>query len=197
MNRIPRVIRLILALITLTGLIAAAGLARAQANTSTGPGAIEAGIENSGLLNATNYSFELYGTYAPSLPKHLGAGILAVYNVNDFVGVGIGADELGRFNMLSANATLQLPIYPLTFIHTSFTSNFAIVPFQLMGAAVPLSGASGSNGGILTEDTGAYFKFGELWGGQFDTGAAYGQWANAGAYSGKRYHIFFGWVKNF
>jgi hypothetical protein len=194
---IPTPIRAILATIIATGLIAAAGLARGQSINVT-----NLAQDLSPLLTATNYSFELYGTYAPTLPKHVGAGLLAVYNVNQYVGVGVGGDELGRFNMISADATLQLPIYPLTFLGNDFGSNFAIVPVQLFGAAVPLSGTSGnglpgSTGGIVISDTGGYFKFGHVYGGQLDAGAAWGQWNNAGSYSGWRYHFFAGWVKNF
>lgn len=167
----------------------------------SGIGAIVAGFQQSGLLSATNYSFEPYLTYAPNAPKHVGAGFLAIYNVNNYVGVGIGGDELGRFNLLSANATLQLPVFPLTFLHTTFTSNFAVVPFQLMGAGTPLSGTSSpianTSGGVVIVDTGAYFQFGHVLGGQLNAGAAYGQWDNAGAYSGKRYHVFAGWSKRF
>ena len=53
----------------------------AKSQSTNGIGAIWQGIENSGLLSATNYSFEPYYTYAPSAPKHNGGGILAVYNV--------------------------------------------------------------------------------------------------------------------
>jgi hypothetical protein len=176
-----------------------AGAARAQTNQFL------TDIQTSGLLTATNYSFEIYGTYAPKLPKHIGAGVLAIYNVNNYVGVGLGGDELGRFSILSANATLQLPIQPLSFLGTNSTittilSSTTLTPFQLLGGAVGLSGTSGGNGspgGIMTEDTGFYIQFAHVFGGRLNTGYAWGQWFNAGNYTGPRQHLFFGWSKGF
>jgi len=176
-----------------------------RAQSTNGLGGIILAAENSGLLSASNYSFNAYVTYAPTLPKHVGGGFIAIYNVNDYVGVGLGGDELGRFNILSANATLQLPVHPFTFITQTngilaSLATVAIVPFQLMGAAAPLSGtggtSSGGPGAVLIEDTGGYFQFGRVFGGSLDAGAAWGQWDNAGLYSGKRYHFFVGWSKN-
>ena len=165
-----------------------------QPTISAGLTEIYQAIAQSGLATATNYAVEPYLTYAPSLPTKFGGGVLAVYNVDRLIGLGLGADYCGTFTMISANATLKLPIHPLTFLHNDFGTNFAVVPFQLAGGGLPFSGA---NSGVVITDTGAYLSYGHLWGGQFNTGAAYGQWMNAGAYSGKRYHIFFGWSKGF
>ena len=161
-------------------------------------------------LTATNYSFEpYYGTYAPkSAPKHNGGGILAVYNVNNYVGLGIGADELGRFNMLSVNATLQVPTQPLLFISNfsgvtngliSVIANSYWTPFELMGGGKSLTdvGNVSSSYGTVIQDTGMYVQFSHVLKGQLNVGGCYGQWDNAGEYSGKRYHFFFGWSKGF
>jgi hypothetical protein len=147
------------------------------------------------LLTATNYSFDIYGTYAPKLPKHLGGGIMAIYNVNNYVGAGIGVDYLGKFTLLSANATLQLPIKPFSGLTTNWLSTVAVVPFQLMGGG--LGGVGSANNGIVTEDTGVYLNFGHVLSGQLNVGAAWGQWLNAGTYTGHRDHVFFGWSKGF
>ncbi len=161
-----------------------------------GLGIIYQAIASSGVLSATNYSIEPYATYAPKLPTKIGGGLLCVYNVNEYVGLGFGVDWLGSFNMISCNATLKYPLHPLksiSFIPESFRTNFAVVPFALAGGGVGFSGASG----IMIADTGFYTSFGHLWGGQFNTGVCWGQWANAGDYSGKRYHFFMGWNKGF
>jgi hypothetical protein len=159
---------------------------------------IYAAVSGSGVLKATNYSFEPYATYAPKLSgasAKAGGGLLAIYNLNNYAGLGLGVDYLGQFSLVSANATLQYPTHPLTFTGWSWATNLAVTPFALAGVGTPLSGANGSAASI--EDAGGYIQFGHLWGGEFNTGVAYGQWNNAGDYSGKRYHIFLGWSKGF
>ena len=161
-----------------------------------GLGIIYQAVASSGILSATNYSIEPYLTYAPKLPTKYGGGLLAVYNVNAYVGLGLGVDWLGSFNMLSCNATFKYPLHPFksfTFIPEGFRTNFAVVPFALAGGGTAFTG----NGGVMIADTGFYTAFGHLWGGQFNTGVCWGQWANAGDYSGKRYHFFMGWNKGF
>ena len=161
-----------------------------------GLGIIYQAIASSGVLSATNYSIEPYATYAPKLPTKIGGGLLCVYNVNEYVGLGLGFDWLGSFNIISANASLKYPMHPLksvTFLPERFRTDFAVVPFTLFGGGTSFNG----NSGVMIADTGFYTSFGHLWGGQFNTGVAWGQWANAGDYSGKRYHIFAGWSKGF
>jgi len=146
------------------------------------------------LLSATNYAFEPYGTYAPSAPKGSkeGGGLFVAYNVNNYVGAGVALDYLGQFSLVSANCQLKYAIHPFA---SYGAPNFAIVPFAMAGVGKGMGGSTGA--GIITEDIGGYFQFGKLWGGSFNAGAAYGAWENAGKYSGKRYHVFFGWSKGF
>lgn len=169
-------------------------------NTATiagGLSEIYSAISSSGLLTATNYAIEPYGTYAPKLPTKIGGGVLALYNLDKYVAPGLGVDWLGQFEMISANATLKLPLHPLTSFSwlPAWATNAEVVPFQLVGGGVGLFGNTSS--GVVITDTGAYIGFGHVWGGSLNAGAAWGQWMNAGPYSGKRYHIFFGWSKGF
>jgi hypothetical protein len=153
-------------------------------------------LAGSGLTTATNYAVEPYLTYAPDAPSgnRVGGGALIVYNVSTFVGAGLGVDYLGQFSLVSANVTLRVPTHPLNFLGGSWT-NVAVVPFVMAGVGTPLSGSS--SGFAAVTDAGAYVSFGHLWGGRFNTGACYGRWDNAGAYSGPRYHFFLGWSKGF
>jgi hypothetical protein len=156
-------------------------------------------IDNSGILNATNYAFAPYATYAPSAPKgrQWGGGLLAIYNVNNYAGMALGGDFLGQFTMVSGNATLQLPIQPLktySFLPDSI-KNVQVVPFGLIGVGKTLSGG-GSTFASIT-DIGGAIKFGHLLGGQFGTGYSYGRWDNAGIYSGVRHHLFLDWSYGF
>jgi len=154
-------------------------------------------LSTSGLATATNYAVEPYLTYAPKAPggNQVGGGALIVYNVSQFVGTGLGVDYLGQFSLVSANLTLRVPTHPFTFTGVAWATNLAVVPFALAGVGTPLSGAG--TGAIAITDAGAYVSFGHLWGGKFNTGACYGRWDNAGAYSGPRYHFFVGWSKGF
>ena len=181
----------------LTSIILAAGLITAKGQSNS-PVSFNLGTLQP-LLQATNYAFEPYLTYAPGVPsgRRFGAGILAIYNVNDYVGAGLGVDYLGQATLVSANMELKLPIQPLANIAptNSFLHSITVTPFALAGVGKPFSGAGG--GAIAITDMGAAVSFGHLWGGQFNTGLAYGRWDNAGIYSGQRYHIFAGWSKGF
>ena len=141
---------------------------------------------------ATNYAIAPYATYAPKAPTKLGGGILGIYNVNNYVGAGLGLDWLGGFSMVSGNIQLKVPINAGQFI--SGWTNFTATPFVLGGIGAPFSGGSGAS---LIEDIGAYAQFGHLWGGQFVTGGSYGKWLGSGPYDVVRYHAFFGWKKGF
>lgn len=154
----------------------------------------------SSLTKATNYSFEPYATYAPKLANkndRFGGGALVFYNLNNNVAAGLGVDYLGRFSLVSGDLTLKLPIKPFSTLAStnSFWHNVTVTPFVLGGIGKPLSGTS--SGVAAIADVGAALSFGHLWGGQFNTGFAWGQWLNADPYSGERYHVFFGWSKKF
>jgi hypothetical protein len=146
---------------------------------------------------ATNLAVEPYLTYAKNdAHKHIGGGLLLAYNFNNYAAAGAGVDYLGQFTMVSANLQFKLPLYPLKSLGTnSFFQNFMVAPFAITGVGTPMSGAP--TGAVTIEDVGGYFEYGHFLGGRFNTGVAWGQWNNAGAYSGKRYHIFAGWSKNF
>jgi hypothetical protein len=161
-------------------------------------GSIVTAVETSGLLSATNYSFDPYGTYSPKSPEKWGGGFLVTYDVNNYVGLALGVDYLGHFSLVSGNVTIKLPIRIGAYVPSSWTflQNVYVIPFGLLGVGTPFGGTSGS--GVSTiDDVGAYLKFGHLWGGQFNVGGCYGTWQGAGAYSGVRYHGFAGWSHGF
>lgn len=146
----------------------------------------------SDFKGATNYAIAPYATYAPKAPTKIGGGILGIYNVNNYVGAGLGLDWLGGFSMVSGNIQLKLPINMGQFIASM--TNFTVTPFALGGIGAPFSGGSGAS---IIEDVGAYAQFGHLLGGQFVVGASYGKWLGSGPYDVTRYHGFFGWKKGF
>jgi hypothetical protein len=192
--------------ITIVLIIAALTLTfSAKAQTTNAPtissalGELYAAIASSGLATATNYAFEPYLTYAPDAPSKnkIGGGIFIAYNLDKYVSSGLGFDYQGQLSLVSANVELKVPLHPfksLTMFSGALT-NIAIVPFGIGGLGKALGGTS--SGAIAVTDAGAYIGFGHLWGGNFNVGAAWGRWDNAGAYSGVRYHGFIGWAKGF
>lgn len=152
------------------------------------------------LTQATNWAAVPYLTYAPDIQSDhkVGGGLLALYNVNEYVGAGLGLDWLGQFNLVSGNVTLRLPVHPLAFIGSEWAKNFTVTPFGIGGIATPLGGAGEDNGraaGIF--GGGASFEVLKLAGGQVSTGAAVVNWTEAGDYSGNHYQIFLSWNKDF
>lgn len=147
------------------------------------------------VKGCTNYAIAPYATYAPSAPKKLGGGLLAIYNVNQYLGAGVGIDWLGQFNLFSGNIQLRLPMHPLA---NYGWPSLETTPFVMLGLGTPISGAGNNNGGLSTiRDLGLQLKFGHLWGGQFSTGATIGEWTGSGPYDVTRYHAFIAWQKGF
>lgn len=198
-------IQKILSILTLAALLPGVS-AKAQTNVTAVPNLstnqdtltqIYQALETSGIFDSTNYSVDPYFTYAPHAPNgdKVGGGILAVYNVNNYVGTALGIDYLGQFSMVSGNATLKLPVKLSNYISASWATNLTVTPFVLAGVGKPTGGTSA--GLAIIADVGVATEFGHLWGGRFNAGASYGTWADAGVYSGVRYHAFLGWSHGF
>ena len=163
-------------------------------------------IENSDLLQATNWAVAPYFTYAPSGVTKEGGGVLAIYDVPQLsgtlgqVGMALGADWLGDWSLVSGNVTLQVPTHPLAHIGIlqgiipASITNVTCIPFALAGIGTPMSG-SGSAATIW--DIGYEVKFGHWAGGNFGAGVTWGEWMNAGTASGHRYHFFLSYQKGF
>lgn len=197
MNKIPRIIKGIVAVNILFGLLAVGGLARGQMTNSAWLGSL--GQELSPLLQATNYSFAPYGTYAENAPqgRRWGGGLFALYNVNNYVGTGLAGDFLGQFTMVSGNVTLKMPVQPFSSLAptNSFFHSITVTPLVYGGIGTPLSGSTTAPATIT--GWGGSIGFGHLWGGQFGIGYTRSHWDNAGIYSGARDHGFLAWSKGF
>lgn len=166
-------------------------------SSSTG----ESGLLNAGkiiladLENATNYAIAPYASYGLNNHK-IGGGVLALYNFNNFVGAGIGADYMGSFSLVSGNVQLKLPLKPLAFTKWTWAQNLSMTPFAYTGIGTPMGGSGVNNGGISTHIGGGdYFQFGHFLGGKFNIGGAYITRSGAGAYSGKYINAVFAWSK--
>lgn len=151
----------------------------------------------SDLESATNYGVAPYLSFGLNNHK-VGGGVLALYNFNNFIGAGIGADYLGSFSLVSGNVQLKLPLQPLQFTKWPWATNITLTPFVYTGIGTPLSGSGQNNGGVSTHiGVGDYITFGHLWGGRFEVGGAYITRSGAGAYSGKYANAFFSWSHGF
>lgn len=149
------------------------------------------------LQSATNIAVAPYLTYG--LDNHkVGGGILALYNFNDFIGAGIGADYLGEFSLISGNLQLKLPLRPLAFTGWPWATNLVTTPFAWTGIGTPMSGAGGNNGGISTHIGGGLnVDVAKLWGGEISIGGAIIDRTGAGSYSGKYLNGFLAWRHGF
>lgn len=181
-------LKLLLASLLLSGSLLA------QTNTPP-PKPISEVIGNT-LGSIQNWSAYVYGTYAPDAPKKYGGGLLAVYNVNENFGAGVGLDALGtEFNMVSGNITLKVPTHPLSFIGWT---NVVATPFLLAGIGTPMGGAGKANGNISTiAGAGTALDVFTVKGFQASIGYEYSQWSGASAFSGAHHHVFFGFRKGF
>lgn len=143
------------------------------------------------LLEATNWTVAPYLTYAPDAPQKVGGGVLAVYNINNYVGGGLGLDWLGQFNLVSGNITLKLPI--------RVNDNLTLVPFLIGGIATPLGGAGEDNGNVATIEGGGLHLAStkRLLGGTIGGGIAWVNWTGAGDYSGGHEQFFLSWRRSF
>jgi hypothetical protein len=161
-------------------------------------------------IGITNYSVNLYATYAPQVPKgdsKLGGGILGLYDFNENAGLGIGVDWLGQVSLVSGDVQLRAPfhistIFPSINSGPKFAQSIGstlITPFVLGGVGTPYSGNGHFNGTpMVISDIGGAVEFGHLWGGRFDGGACWGKWIGQGPYGNiSRYHLFVGFSKGF
>jgi hypothetical protein len=182
------------------GTNSAAAPAVTATNTPLSWGLVGQAIWNA-VKTASNYSVSPYATYAENAPKghQLGGGVLFVFDVSDNVGIGMGVDYLGSFNMVNGNVTIKQALRPLTYLGmtSAFASNFTVTPFGIAGACSPISSAGSANGSV-----GAIYGAGfnldlcqfELAGTtlKLSTGYARTEWSGLGAYSGWRDSLFLG-----
>ena len=148
--------------------------------------------------NPTNYAFGTFAGIKTSGDQY-SIGAYVVENVNNYVGVIAGVDQLfgggklGSENIVSGGLTLQAPTYPLRFL-TSATNTFAYdlraTPYVAALVATPIGGTGNAGGGLggiarvgLNVDL-YTFQSGFLSGWVIGAGIDYGNRTGAGAYNG-------------
>ena len=97
---------------------------------------------------------------------------------------------------MSGNVTVKADTHPFANIGLfswlpASVKGLTMTPIAIAGIGQPMSGSSGA---ATIWDIGDSVRFGHWLGGQFDAGATWGEWMNAGAYSGHRFHFFVAWT---
>lgn len=178
-------------LILIAFLVSAAFCAKAQTNTNSIPWYSGLQAIGNDVINATNVAVAPYASVLVTGAEKgkVGGGLLALYDINNYVGAGVGVDYLGQWSEFSGNIQIKLPIQPLT---TFGLTNFTVTPFILAGIGTPIAGAGTANGGISAITSAGVnldiYKFSDGW--TISAGAAYGTRTGAGNYSGDMVNAF-------
>jgi hypothetical protein len=132
------------------------------------------------LLGATNIAVAPFvlGLTSGDKGGTWGGGVLALYNVNNYVGIGIGMYYLAEWYEFNGSVQLQYPM-PLW-------SGFVLTPFVVAGIGTSFAGAGSANGDVdVVSQLGVNLdivNLGKGW--EFGLGGFFGNITGAGPYSG-------------
>ena len=149
------------------------------------------------VLNASNVCVAPYGTLMTSGASKgkVGGGIIAFYDLNNYVAAGAGVDYMGQFEMVSGNLQLKLPIHPLSSLGWT---NFVVVPNVIAGLGTPLGGAGTANSSLTSITlAGASCNFATWDNWNIGGGIDYGARSGAGKYSGNEVSVALTFSKGF
>ena len=138
-----------------------------------------------GATDGTNFTFVGYGSYAPDIvaDQKAGGGALLIYDLlGQNVGAGIGFDWMGRFELISANIELKLPIH---------VAGLTLTPFGVAGVGIGFdtSETIGDSDSIIAG--GGFAANIYNWeNGSLNVGYAAVNWFDAGDYTGLRHQAF-------
>ena len=187
--------------------LAACLSASAQTTTITGTGVNTATAPTNGFWgdlgtllgdvglssNPTNYAGGIFAGIKTTGNQY-SIGAYVVENVNNYVGVMAGVDQLfgggkvGSENVVAGGLTLKAPTHPLRFLTSSTTNllyTLTATPYVAALVATPIGGTGNAGGGL-----GALVRGGvnvdilNLSGWELGAGIDYGNRTGAGAYNG-------------
>lgn len=192
-------------LLVLVGAVLVAAVTNAQTTNSHNP-FIELGQGLAALGTSTNWGFVGYGTQGSSktvitngkktTSRAYGGGLLGIYSLSDFIGVGGGVDELtglktkGQATIINATIQAQLPLKPLSLFWTNgFAENFTLTPGLYSSLGTPI-GSTISQSAVAHE--GEFVNVDIYNFGTWTIGAGYAliQRQNAEEYSGNYKNYF-------
>ena len=131
------------------------------------------------IASASNIVIAPFGMTLTSGAKSgtWGGGVLALYNLNNYIGTGVGIYYLGQWFDFNGTVQLQLPIV--------FSSNIVLTPFIAGGIGTSFAGAGNANGDIdVISQMGVNADLFTIGGWRFGTGGFFGTISGAGQYSG-------------
>ena len=136
----------------------------------------------SGAAYSTNWTFVGYFSLADNDKgvRRLGSGLLAIYEINKYVGTAIGLDYLESFSLISGNVELKAPVQ---------AGPVVVTPFLVAGVGLGLGEEDG--GSVIAGGGAAVTVY--RWkddGGSLNLGYAAVHWGDAGDYSGLRHQLF-------
>lgn len=106
-----------------------------------------------------------------------GGGVLLVYNINDYVGIVAGLDDVNRLQLLSGGIELR---------KSFLVAGKVVTPFAIAAMGTPMSGAGNDNNGLSTVTAaGVNVDLLNYKGWTFGIGGAFANWTNAGKESGQ------------
>lgn len=162
--------------------------------------------------NPTNYAIVPFGGVSVGGQTRLAAGLLAIENVNNNVGVVGGIDHLwfggktGNANLVSGGLTLKTSLYPFRdvaqYIGLSLGTNtwaygVKATPYVVALVGTPVNGTSNNGGLCAINRAGVDVDIYTVKGWNFGVGADYGNRSGAGAYSGNYVDFIFSLSKGF
>jgi len=143
--------------------------------------------------NPTNYAFGLFGGIKTDGSQY-SIGAYVVENVNNYVGVMAGVDQLfgggklGSENIVAGGLTLKAPTHPLRFLTSAtntFFYNLQTTPYVAVLASTPIGGTGNAGGGLGALVRGGLNVDIYNWSGwQLAAGVDYGNRTGSGAYNG-------------
>lgn len=143
--------------------------------------------------NPTNYAFGLFGGIKTSGSQY-SIGAYVIENVNNYVGVMAGVDQLfggGKLdseNVVAGGLTLKAPTHPLRFLTSStnsFAYNLVATPYAMVLVSTPIGGTGNAGGGLgAVARSGVNVDIYNWSGWQLAAGVDYGNRTGSGTYNG-------------
>jgi hypothetical protein len=148
----------------------AATVSYAQTNSDVSQTFIDHALQSSNITGA------VYGTYF-NQNHAFGGGVMALYNINDYISAGLGSDYAGEWRMFSGTVTVHY--------HFVVTPKLSLTLYGLAAAGTSIGGAGSDNGALATGEGGGFhwnYQLSDKW--SAGLGAGYVQRQSCGDFSG-------------
>ena len=180
----------ILKAVLIFGLLGALTISASAQTTNSAP-SVQNGLQEiaDAISQSTNWAVAPFYGRATTGNKSA-AGVIAVWNFNDNVGVIGGYDRLwssgqaSQANMVSGGLKLQVSIHPLAFTGLAALTNIVATPYVASLVATPTGGTSNNGGLAAINRAGLELEIMQWKGLELHAGIDYGNRTGAGYYNG-------------